>query len=180
MFQTVTQNSALSQNWVGCTRCTPWPNLRAHWRALHHVASLARPCCSLWPIVSWPCRRFGPAVSQRTPGRVALYAEPAPLPRPCSLLRVSQLPTLYRGTSLGHVVPVSRYNPAAKPPSCNDTIYCIATHSPAARPLCAGWPCHGLARLCRGPLCCAPSHACHDTNHCIVTQSWRMGSSLAS
>ena len=47
----------------------------------------------------------------------------------------------------------------------------------------ASWPCRGrlVTRYWpyRGP-CCAPvSLAYHDTIHCIVTQSWKMGSSSA-
>ena len=111
------------------------------------------------------------------------------------LLRVSQLPTPYRGASTGRVAPVSQYNPAAKPPSCHDTIYCIATHSPnsqalAYAPLRAGRPCRSLAGrivahagrivACHctpllvhsavSRLLVRPGHACYDTTQCIVTQ----------
>ena len=48
MSQTVTQNSALSQDWVKCTVCTqPWPRLRpgpiVSWRTRRYVAGLPRP-----------------------------------------------------------------------------------------------------------------------------------------
>ena len=48
MSQTVTQNSALSQDWVKCTVCThPWPRLHARW-------ALGRQCHGAPDGVSWP------------------------------------------------------------------------------------------------------------------------------
>ena len=86
----------------------------------------------------------------------------------------------------GRVVPVSRYNPAAKPPSCHDTIYCIATHSPYSQALA-----RAPLALARGstvsqvessavswPTMCACYALCHDTVHCSVTKC-KMGSSPA-
>ena len=73
-----------------------------------------------------------------------------------ALLRVSQLPALYRGASPGRVTLVSLYNPAAKPPSCHDTIYCIVIHSPSNQTLA----CAPLA-LARGPAVSQPNWPYH-------------------
>ena len=113
----MTQNSALSQNWVGCTRCTPWPNLSAqasrHTPRLavsHRVVAMPQPCCSMWPKVSWPCRRP---------------------PRPYHGRVTARTRTLLRDVSqhTAAVSPgVSRHTPASNPlPSCHDTIICIVT-----------------------------------------------------
>ena len=83
----MTQNSALSQNWFGCTRCTPWPSLRT--QAVHPAPRPTLSLCvlvvsrlyrSLWPTVSqdpsavsWPCRWVNTRAAAR---RVAACGRP--------------------------------------------------------------------------------------------------------
>ena len=136
MSQTVTQNSALSQNWVGCTRCTPWPSLRA--QAAHPalrptlsrcVVVVPRPCSSLWPtvsqspsVVSWLCH----CVHERAAARRVV----SPLSRIVALSLGARARCCAPCRSTLHAVSpgVSRHTPAAKPlPSCHDTIICIVT-----------------------------------------------------
>ena len=102
MSQIVTQNSTLSQNWVGCTRCTPWPSLRAqvvrtpragpcrgtHWR---RVVAVPRPCQSLWPVVSQACRCADTALSQLPSVMIQVCIATSYLPRAMSC-RVACLP----------------------------------------------------------------------------------------
>ena len=106
-----------------------------------------------------------------TPGRVAGCAarvvSPHPRARCCayrsSLRRIMALPAPHRGISPGHVALVSLYNPAAKPPSCHDTIYCIATHSPNSQ---------ALARAARP--CARAGRVAGQVLGCIVAQSGRI------
>ena len=136
----MTQNSVLSQDWLGAQGAHLEPKLRAHCAQAARTASAGRRVMAVSPIVSQP---------------------------------------------------VSRYNPAAKPPSCHDTPIRIATQSPNSQALA-----HAPLTLARGPAVSQglsfvswPKHAmswalqqcpaalCHDTIHCIVTQ---MGSSPSS
>ena len=117
MSQTVTQNSALNQNWVECTMCTPWPSLHAQASrpaprstVSPLVVAVPRPCRSLWPAVSWSCRRPPRPYRDRVAARTRAL-----------LCAVSQHTA---AVSPG----VSQHTPAAKPlPSCHDTVICIVT-----------------------------------------------------
>ena len=68
MIQTVTQNGALSQNWVKCTRCTPkGPRATRTLRLDRLQAARWALCRVALSVVSWP-------PSGRVAGRVACYA----------------------------------------------------------------------------------------------------------
>ena len=166
-------------------------------RTLHPGSAHTPSCLGLWSVVSWPCWRPGrwcrsasQAVSQRIPGRVACCATHAvSLRPPRSLLRISQLPTQYRGTSPGCVTFVSQHNPAAKLRACHNMPIRIATQSLSSQALA-----RALLALARGsamsqamlavPWCAAgrivapaacPCLLCHNTiplyrDDCIVAQ----------
>ena len=167
MFVNSVPNSVLSQNWVKCIVCTPMAQATrtlhvgpaVSWCTRRRVAGLARPCCSARPTVSRAVLRVP---CRHAPLRVAAHIA-AP----------------YR------VAPLSRY-PVTKPPSCHDTIYCIATHSlnsqaPVRALLAlARWPAvsQGLYAVSQAetsavswPTMRAYCALCHDTVYCIVTQN---------
>ena len=122
MSQTVTQNSVLSQNWVGCTGCTPnGPWLRAHYACttprsvvLHcvvaHICDLSWSCLGRVATCGQPCRRHVAALMRVLARRVA-----APLGHDTSLYRniapcrasYRAHATPYRGASYAVSQPVS-------------------------------------------------------------------------
>ena len=102
MSQTVTQNNTLSQNWVGSTRCTPWPSLR--------TLRQSRPCRGH---VVGMC----PAISWLVAGRVAACIATHPAPRPSSR-RVACYRSCRSAPTSCHKEPSAYRSP---------WLYCIAT-----------------------------------------------------
>ena len=119
---------------------------------VHSAPTLGLACAHTAPALrrvaglAWSCRRPDLVVSQAWPGLVTAHAWPCRAlcsahrvaPPPHALPCVSQPHVPYRGASAGRVAPVSRYNPAVKPTSSHDTIYCITTHSPSSQALVPG------------------------------------------
>ena len=192
LSKTVTQNSTLSQNWVGCTRCTPYgPWLRTHcvhdavsWHALGcivaHMASCRRPllvtiqknCIVTQLLLRALCdvSRSRTAVVHVVSQCAAAVSQPY-----CDVSRPKVAPsaTLQKFLSRhspwpGHARAHCR-TPRAQ---AGRIVACVvAVLWPYRRPCCAP------ARPCHGPPSCAQaslSALCHNTIHCIVTQ---MGSS---
>ena len=175
-----------------CAQTGPWlrslRSCRAHsavsqaWP--YRVAAMSQACTDRTVAPSWLCcacaRPYHGRGVARCMGALsqAVCCALCHAPYRCVGRRVARLqrhimalPVPYRGTSLGRVVPVSRYNPAAKP-----------------RVPCTGRPCRGHGWPYRNA-CRAPQHAptwpcrglvpllCHDTMHCIMTHAGKMGSS---
>ena len=178
MSQTVTQNSALSQNWVRCTRCTPWLRLRAQAERTAPRPAVLQPMAGR--VAGLPCRVAG-----------------WPLPRThcascCAPSAVSYASCVVSWLLPGPVAALYRDTASCQTSPCHDTTDCIVTHSPtarpsarvASRPRALGWPCRRLYRspavrvvpsLCRIVACLgrimaeSPAPAaryaslCHDT-----------------
>ena len=123
----MTQNSALRQNWVGCTRCTPWPSLRVQAMRTTPRPAMSRSCrghvVGLCPAVSWlvvgrVASLAGHVVGLDPASRAlrALSHASLAVSRIVSQRKVVSQP-LYRR-------PLSRYK------------LCIVTQAPVARRLC--------------------------------------------
>ena len=113
MIQTVTQNSVLSQNWVGCTGCTPnRPLLHAHCAQAGRVAAMSwavsQPVPDRIVALPRPCRGRVVACTDSVAGRVARCAARRVAERSNVLLRaVSQPPRPCR-TPPGRIVAHAR------------------------------------------------------------------------
>ena len=131
----MTQNSALSQNWVECTGCTPkgpWPRAPCartapRPRAQHRVVARTRPYRSRARSCrarTLPCRR---PLQSRYKNCIMTQT----LPRACR-----SVPTPYRSLAAPY------YDTKVAP--SHDTNHCITTH-PMVRPPTRALP-HALAR----------------------------------
>ena len=191
MIQTVTQNSTLSQNWDECTPkaqvARTLPCRIAHWAVS-------------WPpsgrVAGVSCR-VAARCSAVSRAHSAVSRAPCHILSPCPLSRYK---TSYRDTRV-HVARVAALLLRIMVRCCvisqrrvvaPQSRYknCIATH-PVARPRARAlplaparrsalsWPLVGrIVGPCRraigcimAPLLRAPTHLCHDTTYCTVTQT---------
>ena len=133
----------------------------------------------LWLVVGWVAGLAG---------RVAACIATPPASRSCE--RAVSYGAERRIVAPGYIVSRQKVTPLS-----HDTIVVSRPSSQLRESCCAHawshrkppgsivaeqWPCRGLLHRVVVSPCALPSLACHDTNHCIVTQSWRMGSSPAS
>ena len=107
--QTVTHNSALSQNWVGCTRCTPWPSLRA--------LSPGRPCLAVSWLALVQCRRPSTGYVAGPLGRIVAVSM-------CARASWADRIVAHQAPCRG----LSRDTPSSQASApCHDTLVCIVT-----------------------------------------------------
>ena len=183
MFQTVTQNSALSENGVGCTPNGPWlrahcaciaPKPRAWYRVVAHAGSCRGPL--LGSVAGAPCRvtartqALACRVAAFLPAIQKLYRDTVPmsLVLHAHCCACCNAPTTCRRALLRHIAAL---------------LHCIVTQRSPAQPrhkiLCHDPP---LARPCertlshalaRGPVVPWPvSVVSWRMLNCIVAESW--------
>ena len=154
MIQTVTQNSALSQNWVECTGCT-LKGPRPHARCAHITP---RPCaCRVLGVVSWCTGRRVVALLRPCHRRVL----------PCRCAHARFRASCRNVWACRVAAPLSRHKE-----SCRDTNSCRARSA----------PCRSHCRTCRNapaPYCSPCRVLCCDTRpsspsrykNCIMIQA---------
>ena len=175
MSQTVIENNALCKNWVGCTRCTPWPSLRTHYAVSQawpgRVVAPSRPCRRL----GWPCRRL----YHDTPSTKAMRVHC--VLRYCACRRPKRCIVAHHGRVAACIAAILRYKSRPQP----RYKVCIVTRPPcqamraraAARPARRlaiswpiSWPCHAVSWAWPGrsvACCCTPKTAMSRYNSIV-------------
>ena len=171
----MTQNSALSQNWVGCIGCTPnGPWLRAHCaqaaRALRpgRDRTVARPRAGRNVVAHRaPCGRPCPTVSGRVAARTRALARHVSALLPSPLVMIQKL---YSDTSPCHAscrAPTAPYRGACSVVSqcCCAPCHRMSRDTPSSQAALVSRYAHSYRDTT--PTTRPPS--CHETNDWIVT-----------